>query len=92
VPLEALSSGVPVVVPEGTYWGDRIRSQGGGLVYPREEPERLSGALLDIASSAELRARLSLEGPAVVAPFTWEKCTGSWAELLASVSTSGSPR
>jgi glycosyltransferase involved in cell wall biosynthesis len=92
VPLEALSSGVPVVVPEGTYWGDRIRSQGGGLVYPREEPERLSGALLDLASSAELRARLSLEGPAVAAPFTWEKCTGSWAELLASVSTSGSPR
>jgi len=92
VPLEALSSGVPVVVPEGTYWGDRIRSQGGGLVYPREEPERFSGALLDLASSAELRARLSLEGAAVAAPFTWEKCTASWEALLASVSTSGSPR
>jgi len=92
VPLEALSSGVPVVVPEETYWGDRIRSQGGGLVYPREEPDRLSGALLDLASSAGLRARLSLEGAAVAAPFTWEKCTASWAELLASVSTPGSPR
>jgi len=92
VPLEALASGVPVVVPEGTYWGDRIRSQGGGLVYPREGPERLSGALLDLASSAELRARLSLEGAAVAAPFTWEKCTASWAGLLASVSTPGSPR
>jgi len=92
VPLEALSSGVPVVVPEGTYWGDRIRSQGGGLVYPREEPERLSGALLDLASSAESRARMSLEGPAVAAPFTWEKCTASWAGLLASASTPGSPR
>jgi D-inositol-3-phosphate glycosyltransferase len=92
VPLEALSSGVPVVVPEGTYWGDRIRSGGGGLVYPREEPERLSGALLDLASSPELRARLSLEGAAVAAPFTWERCTASWAGLLASVSTPGSPR
>ena len=92
VPLEALSSGVPVVVPEGTYWGDRIRSQGGGLVYPRDEPERLSGSLLDLASSAELRARLSLEGAAVAAPFTWERCTASWAGLLASVSTPGSPR
>lgn len=92
VPLEALASGVPVVVPEGTYWGDRIRSQGGGLVYPPEGPERLSGALLDLASSAELRARLSLEGAAVAAPFTWEKCTASWAGLLASASTPGSPR
>jgi len=92
VPLEALSSGAPVVVPEGTFWGDRIRSQGGGLVYPREEPERLCGALLDLASSAGLRARLSLEGAAVAAPFTWEMCTASWAGLLASVSTPGSPR
>ena len=92
VPLEALSAGVPVVVPEGTYWGDRIRSDGGGLVYPREEPNRFSGALLALASSPELRARMSLEGAAVAAPFTWEKCTASWEALLASVSTPGSPR
>jgi D-inositol-3-phosphate glycosyltransferase len=92
VPLEALSGGVPVVVPEGTYWGDRIRSEGGGLVYPREEPDRFSGALLALATSPELRAKLSLEGAAVAAPFTWEKCTASWEALLASVSTPGSPR
>ena len=92
VPLEALSGGVPVVVPEGTYWGERIRSGGGGLVYPREEPDRFSGALLALASSPELRARLSLEGAAVAAPFTWGKCTASWEALLASVSTPGSPR
>ena len=92
VPLEALSGGVPVVVPDGTYWGDRIRSEGGGLVYPREEPDRFSGALLALVSSPELRARLSMEGPAVAAPFTWEKCTASWEALLASVSTPGSPR
>ena len=92
VPLEALSAGVPVVVPEGTYWGDRIRSEGGGLAYPRDEPARFTAALLALASSPELRARLSLEGAAVAAPFTWEKCTASWEALLASVSTPGSPR
>ncbi|MBW6504884.1 glycosyltransferase [bacterium] len=92
VPLEALTAGVPVVAPEGTYWGDRIRSEGGGLAYPREDPDRFSGALLSLASSPELRARLSLEGPALAAPFTWEKCTASWEALLASVSTPGSPR
>ena len=92
VPLEALSGAVPVVVPEGTYWGDRIRSEGGGLVYPRDEPARFSAALLALASSPELRARLSMEGAAVAAPFTWEKCTASWEALLASVSTPGSPR
>ena len=92
VPLEALSGGVPVVVPDGTYWGDRIRTEGGGLVYPREEPDRFSGALLAFASSPELRARLSMEGAAVAAAFTWERCTASWAALLASVSRPGNPR
>jgi D-inositol-3-phosphate glycosyltransferase len=91
-PLEALSGGVPVVVPEGTYWGDRIRSEGGGLVYPPGEPDRFSGALLALASSPELRARLSLGGGALASSFTWEKCTASWEALLASASTPGSPR
>lgn len=87
VPLEGLAAGVPVVVPEGTYWGEKIRAEGGGLVYAPDEPEGLSGAFLSIASSPELRARLSLQGPAVAAPFTWERCTASWEALLSSVST-----
>ena len=87
VPLEALAAGVPVVVPEGTYWGEKIRAEGGGLVYAPAEPEGFSGALLSLASSPELRARLSLQGPAVAAPFTWERCTASWEALLSSVST-----
>ena len=92
VPLEALASGVPVVVPAGTYWGERIRTEGGGLVYGPGEPEGLPGALLSLASSPALRGRLSLQGPAVSAPFTWEKCTSSWEALLSSVSRPRSPR
>src|SRR3990170_4147261 len=92
VPLEALGSGVPVVVPAGTYWGERVRTEGGGLVYGPGEPEGLPGALLSLASSPALRARLSLQGPAVSAPFTWEKCTSSWEALLSSVSRPRSPR
>lgn len=87
VPLEALAAGVPVVVPEGTYWGERIRAEGGGLVYAPAEPEGFPEALLSLASSPGLRARLSLQGPAVAAPFTWERCTASWEALLSSVST-----
>jgi len=92
VPLEALAGGVPVVVPGGTYWGERIRTEGGGLAYPPEEPDGISAALLSLASSPELRARLSMKGAAAAAPFTWEKCTASWEALLASVSTPRSPR
>jgi len=87
VPLEALAAGVPVVVPEGTYWGEKIRAEGGGLVYAPAAPEGFPGALLSLASSPELRARLSLQGPVVAAPFTWERCTASWKAILSSVST-----
>ncbi len=92
VPLEALAAAVPVIVPEGTYWGERIRSEGGGLVYAPDEPGGFSDALLALASTPELRARLSLQGPAVAAPFTWERCTASWEALLSSVSMPGSLR
>jgi len=92
VQLEALASGAPVIVPEGTYWGEEVRAEGGGLVYDPEDPAGLSGAIRRLLSDPALRARLSLEGPRAAAPFTWEKCTASWEALLASASRSRSPR
>jgi glycosyltransferase involved in cell wall biosynthesis len=91
-PLESLASGVPVIVPGGTYWGEKVRSEGGGLVYGPEDPAGLAGAMLSLLSDPPLRARMSLSGPEIAAPFTWERCTASWETLLASVSRSRSPR
>jgi len=92
VPLEALAASVPLLVPEGTYWGDKVRAEGGGLCYAPDDPESLPGAMRALLRDPSLRARLSFAGPKVADPFTWERCTASWKELLASVSTSGSPR
>lgn len=92
VPLEALSAAVPVIVPEGTFWGGKVRREGGGLAYPPDDPEGLAGAMLSLASDPSLRARLSFAGPKVAEPFTWGKCTTAWMKLLSSVSTSGGPR
>lgn len=92
VPLEAMSAAVPVIVPEGTFWGEKVRKEGGGLAYPADDPEGLAGAMLALASTPTLRARLSFAGPKVAEPFTWEKCTSAWMKLLSSASTSGGPR
>ena len=92
VPLESLSAAVPVIVPEGTFWGERIRSEGGGLVYPPDDPEGLIRAMLSLLVDPSLRARLSVGAPKVAEPFTWGKCTGAWMRLLSSVSTSGDRR
>jgi len=92
VPLESLSTAVPVIVPEGTYWGEKVRAEGGGLAYDADDPEGLSGAMMSLLADPSLRALHSLAGPKVAGSFTWGKCTGYWMELLASVSRSGNPR
>jgi glycosyltransferase involved in cell wall biosynthesis len=92
VPLEALASGIPVAVPQGTYWGGKVGSEGGGVAYDPEDPGGLSGAMRLLLSDPALRDRLSREGVRVASPFTWETCTDSWGRLLSSVSTPGSPR
>jgi len=92
VPLEALASGVPVAVPQGTYWGGKVGSEGGGIAYDPDDPGGLPGAILSLLSDPALRSRLSREGVRVASPFTWETCTESWGRLLSSVSTSRNPR
>jgi glycosyltransferase involved in cell wall biosynthesis len=91
VPLESLSAAVPAIAPEGTFWAEKFRSEGGGLCYSPDDPEGLANAMLSLLENPSLRARLSFEGPRVAGSFTWEKCIGSWAGLLSSVSTSCSP-
>ena len=92
VPLEALSASVPIVVPEGTYWGEKVRAEGGGIAYPPGDPEGPYRAMRSLVVDAPLRARLSFAAPKVAEPFTWERCTESWKRLLASAARSGNPR
>jgi len=92
VPLESLSASVPVLVPEGTYWGEKVRAEGGGLAYPPGDPDGLCRAMRALFRDASLRARLSFAGPKVAEPFTWGRCTESWKGLLSSVSTYDNPR
>ena len=92
VPLEAMSSAVPVIVPEGTFWGEKVRAEGGGLAYSPDDTDGLAGAMLSLLAAPSLRAHLSFTGPKVAEPFTWEKCTRAWMKLLSSVSRSGDPR
>ncbi|MGE5248089.1 MAG: glycosyltransferase, partial [Verrucomicrobiota bacterium] len=52
VPLEALAGSVPIVVPEGTYWGETVRARGGGIAYPAGDPEGLYRALRSLLRDA----------------------------------------
>ncbi len=92
VQLEALAAGAPVIVPAGGFWGDTIRREGGGLVYDPRSARGLREAMGALRRDGALRVRLSEEAAAAASPFTWERCTASWAKLLSTLSRRGSRR
>lgn len=92
VPLEGMAAGRPVIAPAGGFWGATIRAEGGGVAYAPGKKPGLLGAMRTVYRDDSLRARLSGEGVRIAARFTWERCTSSWAKLLSSAATPGSPR
>ncbi|MGE5189518.1 MAG: glycosyltransferase [Gemmatimonadota bacterium] len=92
VQLEAMAAGVPVIVPARGFWADTVRREGGGLAYDPRQGRALADAMRALARDAALRARLAREAARAAGPFTWERCTASWARLLATLSTRGSRR
>ncbi|MBI5420018.1 MAG: glycosyltransferase [Deltaproteobacteria bacterium] len=91
VPLEALASGVPVIVPAEGYWGEKIRAEAGAgrIAYA---PGGLAEAMRSLWRDEGLRSRLAEGGTRLAGRFTWEKCTASWARLLSSAARPGSRR
>lgn len=92
VPLEAMAAGVPVILPDSGFWGNRIRSEGGGLIYAPGAARGLPEAMGAVFADEPMRVRLGKEGVRVAAPFTWARCAASWAKLLSSAARPGSPR
>ncbi len=92
VPLEAMAAGVPVIVPRAGHWGDTVAREGGGGPYRPGGPGGLGGAMAEMMEDAAARDRMGEEGRRIAARFTWERCTGSWARLLASAARRGSRR
>ena len=92
VPLEAMAAGVPVIVPQGGFWGQTVLEEGGGVAYPPGSARGMADAMAGIMNDDSARARMADEGKRIAGRFTWERCTESWARLLSSAATRGNPR
>jgi len=76
--LEAGASGLPVVAAAAGGAVDLVRHRVTGLLVPPDDPDELAGALLELASSDDLRRQLGSAGRLAAAERTWDR---SFAEL-----------
>ncbi len=78
-PLEALSSGTPVVASIGSSLEEVVGA--GGLLIPTEDLDALADALTRIVEDDSLHARLQTQGLAHAAKFSWEATARQTADL-----------
>ncbi|MFN0020582.1 MAG: glycosyltransferase family 4 protein [Pirellulaceae bacterium] len=64
--LEALASGVPVVMPEHGSFPETLTQLGGGLLHRPEDPQHLAERLHELLMSPDLRQQLALAGRTAV--------------------------
>jgi glycosyltransferase involved in cell wall biosynthesis len=64
--LEALASGVPVVMPEHGSFPETISQLGGGLLHRPEDPQHLAERLQELLSNANLRQQFAATGQTAV--------------------------
>jgi len=65
--MEALASGVPLLVPDRGVFPELIAATGGGLLVAPEDPEALVQALLAIADDPDRADEMGSQGAAAVA-------------------------
>jgi len=84
--LEAMAVGKPVVASRVGGLAHAVESEGTGLLVPPEDPGALAAALERVLDDAELRERLSANGPArVTREFLAEDQVDRYAEVYAQV-------
>jgi glycosyltransferase involved in cell wall biosynthesis len=71
-PLEAMSSGTPVVASFASSLGEVVGAA--GILVDPYRPAELADALQSVLESPTLAAELSKRGQAKALDFTWEKC------------------
>ncbi len=88
--LEAMASGLPVVVTETGGVDELI--DGNGLVVPWADPVHLADSLAGLVSSRARRTELGARGRVIAAGFTWPQIARQYLALFDRIlATSGRP-
>ncbi len=77
--LEACSSGVPVLVPEASYWARIVESSEAGLVV---RDSRWAEAIQTLLNDPMQSARVGLCGRTLSQSFSWARAARCWDRLI----------
>lgn len=81
--LEAMAHGLPSIVSDSSPGPLELIEEGRtGLVVPARSPERLSAAMIGLATQPELASRLGAAARARVEDLTWPRIEPIWARVL----------
>ena len=83
--MEAMASGLPVVVTRVSGTSQLVPDGDRGRVVPPGDADALAAAVRELAADAGLRARLGAQAAEHVRRFSWEACFAGTAALLRDV-------
>jgi phosphatidylinositol alpha-mannosyltransferase len=85
VVLEAMASGLPVVVTDIPGSRDLVQNDRSGLIVPPSEPGKVAEALQKLAGSAETRKRFSAAARIKAGEMSWKKVTEDYIAIYERV-------
>jgi glycosyltransferase involved in cell wall biosynthesis len=86
--LEALASGVPVVLPRSGAAVELLEATGGGTLYEPNDPPSLAAALAELLADAERARDLGARGrQAVLEKFNAERIAGKLVGVFQEVAS-----
>lgn len=83
--MEAMASGLPVVVSDVSGSAELVPTAEDGRVVPPDEPAALAGAVAELLADAGLRRRLGERARARAERCSWDECFARTAAVLEEV-------
>jgi glycosyltransferase involved in cell wall biosynthesis len=84
--LEAMASGLPIIT---TYTGGTAEMlRGNGIVIPKQSPDAIAKAILEIWDNHELRQTMGIRSRAIAETLTWQKVADDYIALYEQTMTS----
>ncbi|MFP5356309.1 MAG: glycosyltransferase family 4 protein [Gemmatimonadota bacterium] len=81
IALEAMAAGVPLIAARVGGLPSVVGEEGAGLLVGPEDPDQLAGAIVRLATDADMRARMAVAGPRRARDFSWESVAARTAEI-----------